>query len=313
MNLIDRTTAALRRRRRAPADRRVVLHLGSQKTGTTAVQAWCRDHTETLAREGVAVRTTQPEIRAALGGWYDTSRPGADTRLRTFLESAWSTSGADGLFYSCESNVGPAFVRDSPVLYPRLSEAVAGIDRATAGVHRHVQFTVRSYGDFLESAYQQQLKHGRPVRFDELADRVLDGLSWRAPVERLVEAFGAGNVTVYDYDRVRPAPERPLVGQILTDALQLLDAAGAAVGDEVSRRTNTRYTQRMADLSVAVLPLLDGVDERAALHRFVTDALGRRPAADDVPASFLDPGTAAELRDRYARDLAWIDSLVGVR
>ncbi|WP_278235151.1 hypothetical protein [Isoptericola sp. AK164] len=312
MNLLDRA-AALLRRRPAPDDRRIVLHLGSQKTGTTAVQAWCRDHAAELLRAGVVARTTQPEIRAALGGWYDTSRQGADEMLRSFLESAWTSSGAPGLFYSCESNVGPAFTPQDATLYPKLAGAVAGIARATEGVERHVQFTVRSYGDFLESAYQQQLKHGQPVRFDELVQRVGAGVSWRDVVTRLVETFGADHVTVYDYERSRTAPERPLVGQVLTDALAHLGARGVQVGDDVSRRTNTRYTQRMADLSVDVLPLLTDADERAALHRFVTDALGRRPAVDDVPASFLDAGTAARLADRYAEDVEWIASVVELR
>ncbi|GAA4720740.1 hypothetical protein GCM10023216_07200 [Isoptericola chiayiensis] len=313
MNLLGRATGLLRRRRPSDADRRLVLHLGSQKTGTTAVQAWCRDHAAMLRDDDVVACTTQPEIRTALGGWYDVTRPGADARLRDYLESAWTTSRAARLFYSCESNVGPAFTGDEPSLYPRFRTAVAGVDRATAGTPRHVQFTIRSYGDFLESAYQQQLKHGRATPFAALADRVVDGLSWREHVTSLVETFGADNVTVYDYDRERPAPEQPLVGRILEDAMRWLGADRVTVGDEVSRRTNTRYTQRMADLSVEVLPLLQGADERAALHRFVTDALGRRPAADDVPASFLDPGTSAELAERYARDVAWIGSVVDVR
>ncbi|WP_407316916.1 hypothetical protein UQW22_10630 [Isoptericola halotolerans] len=312
MNLVQRLRDTVAARRPLPAGHQVVLHLGSQKTGTTAVQSWCREHTAELAAAGVVTRTTQPDIRAALDGWYDVTRPGADDRLRAFLEDAWRSTRAPGLFYSCESNTGPAFARDSAELYPRIAENVAGIARATDGVPRHVQFTVRGYAAFLESAYQQQLKHGRAVRFDELADRVQARLSWRGVVEQLARTFGAEHVTVYDYDRDRGAA-RPLVGQILTDALERLGATGVEVGDEVSRRTNTRYTQRMADLSLEVLPLLDGADERAAFHRFVTDTLGRHPAPGDVPASFLAPDAVTALDERYAEDLAWIGSVVELR
>ena len=175
-----------------------------------------------------------------------------------------------------------------------------------------MQFTVRGYGDFLESAYQQQLKHGKAVRFEELAERVAETMSWRGVVEEMVRVFGAEHLTVYDYDRDR-SDARPLVGQIVTDALDRLGATGVVVGDEVSRRTNTRYTQRMADLSLDVLPLLQGADERAAFHRFVTDTLGRRPTPGDVPASFLDAGTATALAERYTADLAAIASLVELR
>ncbi|MFV2145790.1 hypothetical protein [Isoptericola sp. G70] len=312
MTIVQRLRGAVTARRPLPPGRQVVLHLGSQKTGTTAVQSWCREHTAELAAAGVVTRTTQPEIRAALGGWYDVTRPGADDNLRDFLTSAWRTTRAPGLFYSCESNTGPAFAPGVPGLYPRITENLEGVARATEGVPRHVQFTVRGYGDFLESAYQQQLKHGKIVRFDELADRVVATMSWRGVVEELVRVFGAEHVTVYDYDRDRTG-HRPLVGQIVTDALDRLGATGVEIGDEASRRTNTRYTQRMADLSLEVLPLLHGADERAAFHRFVTDALGRHPAPGDVPASFLDAGTAAELAERYTDDLAAVGSLVELR
>ncbi|WP_277209711.1 hypothetical protein [Isoptericola croceus] len=312
MNLAQRVRQAVAARRPLPAGRQVVLHLGSQKTGTTAVQSWCREHTAELTAAGVVARTTQPEIRAALDGWYDVARPGADDLLRTFLESAWRTTRAAGLFYSCESNTGPAFAPGIADLYPRITENLAGIARATAGVPRHVQFTVRGYAGFLESAYQQQLKHGKVVRFDELAGRVGATMSWRGVVEEIVRTFGAEHVTVYDYDRDRTGT-LPLVGQILTDALERLGAPGIEVGSETSRRSNTRYTQRMAELSLDVLPLLQGADERASFHRFVTDALGRHPAPGDVPASFLDAAGAAALTERYAEDLAWIGSLVELR
>lgn len=312
MNLVRRLRDNLAARRPLPAGHQVVLHLGSQKTGTTAVQSWCREHAAELATAGVVTRTTQPDIRVALDGWYDVARPGADDRLRAFLDDAWRSTRAPGLFYSCESNTGPAFAPDSADLYPRVAENLAGIARATEGVPRHVQFTVRGYGAFLESAYQQQLKHGKVVRFEELADRVEPTLSWRGVVEELVRTFGAEHVTVYDYDRDRSGA-RPLVGQILADALERLGATGVEVGEEVSRRTNTRYTQRMADLSLEVLPLLEGPDERAAFHRFVTGALGRRPTPDDVPASFLPADSVAALDERYAKDLAWIGSVVELR
>ncbi|GAA1991035.1 hypothetical protein GCM10009718_30970 [Isoptericola halotolerans] len=312
MKLAQRLRDTLAARRPLPTGHQVVLHLGSQKTGTTAVQSWCREHTAELAAAGVTTRTTQPDIRAALDGWYDVARPGADQRLREFLDDAWRTSRSPGLFYSCESNTGPAFAPDSAELYPRIAENLAGIDRATDGVPRHVQFTVRGYAAFLESAYQQQLKHGKVVRFEELAGRVGSTLSWRGVVEELVRTFGAEHVTVYDYDRDRSG-SRPLVGQILADALDRLGARGVEVGEEVSRRTNTRYTQRMADLSLDVLPLLRGSDERVAFHRFVTGALGRHPAPGDVPASFLDDGAVSALDERYAEDLAWVASVVELR
>ncbi|PFG44071.1 hypothetical protein ATJ88_2789 [Isoptericola jiangsuensis] len=310
--LAGRTARALGLRRPDRRERRVVLHLGSQKTGTTAVQAWCRDHAADLARGGVAARTRQPDIREALGGWYETSRDGADDLLAAYLAAPWRDRQVRGVLYSCESNVGAAFRDDSRDLYPRLGPNLEAIERATAGSSRHVQFTVRSYGPFLESAYQQQLKHGHPSSFDALADRVAPTLSWRPVVTRLVEVFGAENVTVYDYDRAREA-DVPLVRQVLLDALHRLGAGDLDVVVDDGHRPNTRYTQRMADLSLATLPLLEGREEREALHRFSVATLGRRPAPDDAPARFLADDAAAGLADRYAADVAWLSRLVEVR
>lgn len=313
--LADRVRSALRRGATAQepvALRQVVLHLGSQKTGTTAVQAWCREHADALAAHGAVARTTQSEIRAALGGWYDTARDGADRALRAFLDDACRDAGVERLFYSSESNVGPAFVAGEPGLYPRLRAGLEGIERATAGTRRQVQFTVRSYAPFLESAYLQQLKHGRPLTFEQYTAGIDDGFSWRPVVQALVDVFGADDVVVYDYDAPRERP--PLVGQVLTDALEALGAGAAVRGADWSHRTNPRYTQRMADLALAVLPLLRTDSERKAFHRFCTQVVARSPAsADDAPATFVGAAHAEASAARYADDLAWARSVVEVR
>ncbi|WP_402466726.1 hypothetical protein [Isoptericola aurantiacus] len=284
---------------------RVVLHLGSQKTGTTAIQAWCRENGELLSRHGVAARTTQEEIRTALGGWYDTSRDGADRRLREFLDA----TGSHRVFYSSESNVGPSFVAGAPDLYPRRRACLEGIDRATADRERTVQFTIRSYGPFLESAYLQQLKHGRAQSFAAFTADIDPAFSWVPVVQDLVDVFGAENVVLYDYDRDRTGSD-PLVGQVLTDAVGALGAGQAVAGADWSHRTNSRYTQRMADLALDVLPLLRTDGERTAFHRFVSHDVADQ---DGEPATFLDPEQRQAHAVRYADDLAAVASLVDVR
>lgn len=286
------------------APRSLVLHLGSQKTGTTAVQAWCRRHTKDLRRHGVAVRTTQPEIRKALGDRYELRQDDSAKRLAVFLDEAWQEAGTQRLFYSCESNVGPAFPRGESGLYPHLRENLETIARATEGVERHVQFTVRSYAPFIESAYLQQLKHGRSLTFDRfVADIDLD-LSWRPIVRHLVEVFGEDHVTVYDYD----GPD-PLVRRVLSDALGRLDAGKVLDGTDWEHRTNERYTQRMADLSLAVLPRLRNEQERAAFRKFLRDSLND---PEDHPAEFFSPARQEELTLRYTSDTEWIRQTWGI-
>jgi len=293
-----------------------VLHLGSQKTGTTAVQAWCREHAEELAGHGILSRTTQTEIRAALDGWYDVSRDGADDLLRAYLEAAFDgdgTGSATSLFYSSESNVGPALVPGEPGLYPRIATNLAGIDRATSGLERHVQFTVRSYAPFLESAYLQQLKHGRALTFAQFMAGVDPGYSWVPVVRTLVDVFGADRLAVYDYDAPRP-DDAQLVGRILGDAAGWLGAPDATAGADWSHRTNPRYTRRMTDLALAALPLLRTPDERRQFHRFLATAVARSEAsAREEPATFVAADEAAALDDRYRADLAHIRQLVEVR
>ncbi|WP_418276178.1 hypothetical protein ACNHYB_15130 [Isoptericola jiangsuensis] len=310
--LAARTARRLGLRRPMPRGRRLVLHLGSQKTGTTAVQAWCRQNAAVLAAAGVTARTDQGEIRKTLGGWYEAARPGSAERLEAYLTQSWHDTRRPGLYYSCESNVGAAFLDSSPALYPRLADNLAALESATAGVPRHVQFSVRSYRDFLESAYQQQLKAGRSRPFEALADRVLDDLSWRPVVSTLIETFGAENVTVYDYDRARPEGSG-LVRQIILDAVHRLGGAPVDVTVDESHRVNVRYSQRMADLSMATLPLLRTPQERAALHQFSVQTLGRHPVPDDAPARFLTGDAVEALAARYAADIDWVAERVEVR
>lgn len=286
------------------APHRLVLHLGSQKTGTTAVQAWCRRHTPELLSHGVAVRTTQPEIRKALGDRYELRHGDSAENLTTFLNDACRDARTSRLFYSCESNVGPAFQRGGQGLYPHLRDNIEAMARATADVERHVQFTVRDYAPFIESAYLQQLKHGHPVAFEDFVADIDPGVSWRPVVEHLVDVFGSDHVTVYDYEDPTPPVER-----ILSDALELLGAGSVLDGTDWDHRTNERYTQRMADLSLMVLPHLRSSKERTAFHRFLENSL-EDPA--DRPAEFFSPDRQEELSARYVSDMDWIREQWGI-
>ncbi|WP_349829471.1 hypothetical protein [Brevibacterium litoralis] len=177
--------------------RPLTLHLGSQKTGTTAAQRWCRQNKAELATHGIATLTTQPDIRKALGGWYEVKNPGSGEALHTLIQGEYG-EGVNGVFYSSESNVGTMFAPPEPALYPYFTENIQAIARATTEFDRLVQFTVRSHVGFLESSYIQKLKQGTAMPFEDFHSALDPEVSWVPIVQDLVDAFGAENVVIYD-------------------------------------------------------------------------------------------------------------------
>ncbi|WP_349829472.1 hypothetical protein [Brevibacterium litoralis] len=78
--------------------------------------------------------------------------------------------------------------------------------------------------------------------------------------------------------------------------------------ESVAGRVNTRYTQRMAELAVDILPRLRK-EERTPFTEFLKAV----ESPDDPPATFVPEDDAARLDDRYAADLEEIGRLVAVR
>jgi hypothetical protein len=203
---------------------KTVLHIGSPKTGTTAVQAALAelDQTDTgLAGYGISMPGTPLlQARAALSllqqgvGWApEDTVPGRALWPRLVAEA--------------ESAPGTVFISSE-----YLCEAQPGTIRRVVddlGPDLHVVLTLRPLGRILPSAWQQYLKSGHQLPYEKWLSAVLSGAPtsttpsfWRrhdqaTVLERWAEVVGADRMRVVVLD----PNDRGLLFRAFEDALGL--------------------------------------------------------------------------------------------
>jgi hypothetical protein len=137
-----------------PASRRLYVHIGLQKTGTTYLQAVMLGNRDRLASQGLAlVPPTKKEAFQLMLAVRDRYQPGRDPAVvadaLTRFESRLSRSSAPRMLLSQES-----LSAAKPAQVKRFLAACAGVDV-------HVVITVRDLARSVPSAWQQDLKAGR--------------------------------------------------------------------------------------------------------------------------------------------------------
>ena len=190
---------------------RVILHIGTLKTGTTSFQRWFSDNEAEITRTtGVRwFRGSFPDAREiaavcidegrqtpamALGFFPDRTSPAWEPWAESVSASVRSqiTASDSPLYVSCEA----LCLLRTPTEMQRLAEL---FDPATT----HIVLTIRSAAGFLDS-WKQHLEHdffrrsNDPSSFAYVGDD-----SWLVDYESLKNAYGTtfhGRLTVIDYD-----------------------------------------------------------------------------------------------------------------
>lgn len=148
--------------------RRLVVHLGCSKTGTSSLQAGLWESVDALSAAGVGLpfRDREEHLEHLLRplGWVSVEAfagPHDATALAALPGRIRATPG-DVLFASNE---------DLAELDRRGAEAIATI-AAEAGTELQLMLTVRGWAPQLPSEYQQFLKHRMTLTFPEFLDAV---------------------------------------------------------------------------------------------------------------------------------------------
>ena len=171
--------------------RRVYLHIGAPKTGTTYLQDRLSVNARTLAAHGVHFPTTSPLVSPGLANF----RAALD-----LLGQDWGgpPGHADGSWEALVRRVrrrsGTAVISHE-ILAPATPAHVAKAMRDLAGWDIHVVYTARDLGRQVPAAWQESIKQGRRWSYQRFLDRFEKGRTWfyRAfDVPRVLGTWGAG-------------------------------------------------------------------------------------------------------------------------
>lgn len=198
--------------------KRIVIHAGFFKTGTTALQSSLAANREKLLQNGVlypaltsgdASRSTgQHRAAWALKGrhWGWEGEGGKKTPISVWKNLAKQMNAFDGTSLFSSEFLAELLVEDVERMKKRIkSEKV------------EVVFTLRPLVKMLPSQYQQSVKYGMRLDYEAWLKRVLNGddsmvqhkTFWErhdhpGVIQRWVDVFGAENVTLVVVDETQP-------------------------------------------------------------------------------------------------------------
>lgn len=255
-----------------------LLHVGLAKTGTTALQSVASRRRADLLRHGVRYPGRRYNHRQAAFALYRRGGRDADPRPDDWdeLETELAGDSRRRILISNEFIAG-------------WDDAVAGRFLDQLGPRTHVVITLRSFGALLPSIWQQYVKSGYTVGFEDFLRIVLEG---SARFDLLpppnVDQHDQGEV-VARWARVA-GPERVTV----------------VVGDKANRRLISTAIEELLDLPAGMLydPAQGGADsnrslsvDEARLLLAVNRILAAYPVEKDALVSVLRRGATARFLD----------------
>jgi hypothetical protein len=171
--------------------RRVYVHVGAPKTGTTYLQDRLGRNAKALARHGVHIPSRGPierpgtfHFRAALDllGQDWGGQPG-------HAEGAW-----DAMARRVRRHSGTVVISHE-ILAPAAPEQVARLKSDLAGSEIHIVYSARDLARQIPAGWQESVKQGRRWRYGRYLSRVRQGQPWFArafDLPAVLTRWGAG-------------------------------------------------------------------------------------------------------------------------
>lgn len=230
--------------------RRVILHVGPHKTGTTALQDALTAHTGTLARHGIAF----PKTGRTTHAHHDLVQAAGREIPGVLEDLAAEIAEEDTVLLSSEAL--------ATLHLSSLKRFAAALEDADVEVH----YTLRPIGDLWPSHWREMIKHGLTDAFSAWVTRAssYDFSAFRAPpspsaqLDRMVEVFGraALRLKVYGAEDVGVGFARDALGLSPSEAehfrstRQNITPPDATL--EVLRRASVEFTHEDPSLRRAV-------------------------------------------------------------
>jgi len=231
----------------------IILHIGTQKTGTTAIQIFLTNNQTQLKDEGFEYldpRTgklgldnhNHGHLALCLTGYW------RNTNHQLTREEAWGM-----LKSAVEESEHTVIVSSELLSTPQILPHLPFIKASLGGLNVKVIIYLRRQDIFVQSVYKERLK-GNEQRIFETAYQEGDYkkvLDFRNIVDQWAHSFGQENIQIRPYEK-----KQLLNGDILADFMNVI---GSGIGDEMQRleeHINKRMNRHILEIS-RELNLLD--------------------------------------------------------
>lgn len=213
--------------------RKIIIHCGAPKTGSTSFQHLLYDNRERLLKAGfyfpaVSRKKREPDdIRIMLSNLKgEGGRKKEIRQVRKLVEALFEQNGMHTLVISNESLLGKPAVKGNKTFLPKAEESARLMAEALEGYDVEVRYFIRDFAGFLPSWYVQQVRMGSDMEFEKFV-RVynLEKATWVPAVAALRKHFGTERVEIYDHaDLVRDA--HGLFSRAFPEIMAALSEAG---------------------------------------------------------------------------------------
>ncbi len=291
-------------------DKKIYIHAGAHRTGTSSFQMCLAENADTLHRlgydlayptrdgapgRGLALRLPRPRDVGVKGL---SLRPFI-RKVRTELEQI-SPDANRALILSEENIPGPMRSFYAGKFFPAASLRLHTLRRALPAQAEHLVFVTRSYDALYLSAYRKRSEDNASRPFAELRD-MLAGIEggWCEVITALRDDLQPKRLTVLEYGARGSSPA--LLGRLVP-------------GLEGADLTEPARTVNLSATDKALEELQKRYHAGAELTRPQWQAVIAEHANDRTDRGFASftPEQVEKLQTRYARDLDQIEKLGGV-
>ena len=297
---------------------KLILHIGTPKTGTTAIQRFLYDNEPTLTNLGVHY-ALPPHNREHANAVANALGTGDSRAVQTFLARHVKSArrrGAGTILISGEN----FYARNVLVAMQRQQVVPNALERDRTFVETlrallpdeistcRIVCYFRRPDRFAESLYNQHVKRGIIDRtFDGFLSLIEPALFYEGCMRSWADIFGRSNCIVRLYDTVKT----DVVGDFAANVLGIRDAADFS---HVHNQANERVSRDVLEFKKQKnkATRFSERDMESAIIRLVDEEMGLRRGEPDSYQDFLSPNDRAELLRRLQPELDALQASYGV-
>lgn len=267
--------------------RQLLLHIGTHKTGSTAIQRALEDKAKTLLREDIVALPMFPQARDFT---FLTERSDAlvqSCRAYLLAEDAKLEDPVQRLVMSYEGFCGNPYAGyDNAILNaPMLREITEGFDT-------HVVVYLRRQDAFIESLYTQSTHRGQSATFEDFLQRIHDAdYDWYRLIDHFAQQFGRERIIVRLYDRSTLIHTNSLMESFA----EVLGSEEFAAGDS-TYIVNPGYSKQATELARSVNPHLSHKEQKR-LRYILQTTMAKKPLEE---YTYFNSAARQAVLERYA-------------